>query len=127
MIWPHARPFIAAALTRDGGGRYEPADILAALLRGVVRLWISWNDTSKRVEAAVVTEIIDYPRLRELRLWLVGGGNLAAWGRPMRDLLEEFARNQGCHVVTGGLRKGWLRIGGPGWRQTGITFEKRLV
>ena len=127
FIWPQARPYVAKALARDGRGCYLPEDVLKAIAEATCRLWISWNDERQRVEAAVVTETIRYPRRLALRLWLIGGENMKAWGRPMRDLLEEYARHEGCDAVEGGMRRGWLRIGGEGWRETGITFEKRLT
>lgn len=125
-MWPHVREYIGSALKRDGSGRYEPADILAALLQGRARLWVAWNAATKTADAAIVTETIDYPRLRELRIWLVGGRDLKTWGRVARDTLERFARDQGCAVMAGGMRRGWVRFGGPGWVETGVTFEKRL-
>jgi hypothetical protein len=126
FIWPQARGYVVKALDRDGRGCYLPEDVLKALLDGICRLWISWHDERERVEAVVVTETIQYPRRVGLRLWLIGGENMKAWGIPMRDLLEEYAIAHGCDAIEGGLRKGWLRIGGEGWHETGITFEKRL-
>lgn len=113
-------------LQREGSGRYLPVDILNLLLGSKAKLWIVWNDETHAVDAAIVTEIVHYPRLDELRIWLIGGRNMKAWGVPCRDILEEFARANGCAYVTGGMRRGWLRIGGPGYRETGITFEKAL-
>ena len=126
-LWPQVEPLVARALERDEAGRYQPRDILRLLLDCRVKLWVSWNEESQSVEAMTITETIDYPRLRELRIWLVGGRNMRAWVIKTRDAIEEFARATGCHVMTGGLRKGWLRIGGEGWVETGITFEKRLT
>ena len=127
MIWPQARPFIAAALALDPVGRYALEDVLHGLMNATLRLWISWDDEKQEVEAAGVTEIIQFPRARELRIWLVGGRNMRRWGRPFADLLEQFARDMNCDVVSGGLRRGWIRIAGPGWKETGYTFEKVLV
>ena len=106
--------------------RYEATDILALLLDGRVRLWVSWDPELKRVEAAIVTEIIDYPRARELLVWLVGSDNMKACAREAYDLLEAFARESGCAVISGRFRRGWIRIGGPGWYDTGASFEKQL-
>lgn len=127
MIWPQARPFIVAALVFDPVHRYEIQDVLGELLNAKLRLWISWDDEKKEVEAAGVTEIVQYPRARELRIWLVGGRNMRRWGRPFAELLEQFARDMGCAVMTGGLRRGWIRVAGPGWKQTGVFFEKVLA
>ena len=126
MMWPRVRTFIASALALDPVGRYHSEDVLDGLLKATLRLWISWDDEKREVEAAGVTEIIDYPHARELRIWLVGGRNMRRWGRPFAELLEQFARDMGCVVMTGGLRRGWVRVAGPGWHETGWTFEKVL-
>ena len=127
MIWPHVRPFIASALKLDPVERFRLEDVLNGLLNATLRLWISWDDEKQEIEAAGVTEIIKYPSgISELRIWLVGGRNMRRWGKPFADMLEQFARDMGCAVITGGLRRGWIRIAGDGWIQTGYSFEKRL-
>lgn len=127
QIWPSVRPFIAMALAREGSARYAPADVLELLLGNKARLWISWNPDARAIEAAAVTDIIVFPRgLKELRIWLVGGRNMRAWVAEMRDMIEAYARANGCAFLSGSMRRGWIRIGGDGWRETGRTFEKRL-
>jgi len=126
MLWPRVRPFIAAALARDPVARYWPEDVLRCLMEAKGRLWISWDDDKHEVEAAGVTELIQHPRARELRIWLVGGRNLRRWGRPFAELLEQYARETGCNVISGGLRRGWVRVAGSGWKETGSSFEKVL-
>ncbi len=121
-----ARGFIEKALARQEVRRYEASDVLAFLLEGKVRLWVSWDPERKRVEAAIVTELIQYPRTRDLVVWLVGSDNMKACAREAYDLLERFAVESGCGVISGRLRRGWIRIGGKGWYGTGSSFEKRL-
>lgn len=125
-IWPQVKPFVVRVLDRDPVGRYQPIDVLQSLLLGTTRLWVSWNEAEQRVEAAVVTEVIQFPRVKEMRIWIVGGDNMKAWVYEVRDMLEAFARDQECAVITGGMRRGWIKIGGPGWVETGTTFEKVL-
>jgi len=127
-LWPHVRGYIASVLRREGSGRFEPSDILAILLRGDAKLWIAWNENTKTADAAIITEIIEYPRLRECRIWIVGGrpGTFKTWVYETRDTIDAFARAKGCALLSGGMREGWIRIGGPGWRKTGTTFEKDL-
>ncbi len=120
-MWPQVRTFIERALAWEKTGRYLPADVLEALLRGDAKLWVSWD--GEKAEAAMVTQIIAYPRLREFKVWLVGGRNLRAWVREAQDIFEQVAKEQGCAVVASGGRKGWLRAS-SGYRQTGIGFEK---
>jgi hypothetical protein len=117
------RGYIERALAWEKTGRYLPADVLEILLRGDAKLWVSWD--GETVEAAIVTQVIDYPRLRELRVWLVGGRNMKAWVHEAQDILERFAKEYRCAVVSSGGRKGWLRAS-SGYRETGVSFEKVL-
>lgn len=96
-------------------------------MAGKAKLWIVWNDETHAVDAAIVTEIVHYPQLDDLRIWLIGGRNMTAWGRECRDIFEAFGKANGCALMSGGMRKGWLRVGGEGYKKTGITFEKRLI
>ena len=128
QVWPSVRGFIAAALDREGSARYVPADVLELVLGNKARLWVSWNPDKHEIEAAAVTDIIVFPRgIKELRIWLVGGRNMRAWVEEMRDMIEAYARANGCTYLSGSMRKGWIRVGGEGWRQSGVTFEKRLT
>lgn len=94
-----------------------------------MRLWVAWNTEEKAVEAAIVTEIKQYPRLRELHIWLIGGRNMNVWAKEGLELVEAYARAEGCTLATGALRRGWARVGAQatgGWRETGVSLEKRL-
>lgn len=129
-LWPHVRPYIESVLIRDGSGRFEAGDVLSALLRDDAKLWVAWNETQSRADAAIVTEIIQYPRLRELRIWLIGGrpGALRSWFADARDMLVEFARARECSFIRAdSIRDGWTRLAGPDWRKVSATFEKRLT
>lgn len=125
-MWPHVREHIKRALDREGSGRYEPPDILASLMLEKAKLWVVWNSETKTADAAIVTELVRYPRALELRIQIVGGRDMKAWVFDARDTLEEYARSLGCRFMAGSLRKGWIRIGGPGWCESGMTFEKVL-
>jgi hypothetical protein len=125
-LWPHVRPHIARCLDREGSGRFAPGDILQLLLESRARLWVSWDETEKTAEAAVVTEIFNYPAVKECRIWLIGGRNMRAWVKQGQAMIEAFALANGCHFVTGAMRKGWIRVGGEGWHQSGVMFEKRI-
>lgn len=126
-MWPHVRDHIKRALDREGSGRYEPSDILIALMQEKAKLWVVWNSETKTADAAVVTELVQYPRARDLRIQIVGGRDMKAWVFDARDTLEEYARSLGCRFISGSMRKGWIRIGGPGWRETGASFDKVLT
>lgn len=127
-VWPHVRAYVAAVLDRDGSGRFETSDILATLLRGEATLWVAWNKERETADAAIITEIIQYPRLSECRFWIIGGrpGTFRSWVFAARDMIEDYARAHGCGFVSGAMRRGWVRIGGPGWHESGVTVEKDI-
>ncbi len=129
-LWLEVAPLLKRPLDRDHAGRFQVEDVLAMLLQGRVRLWVSWNAETKAIEMAAVTEIVQYPRLRELKIWLIGGNNMRAWAKEGLSMIEDFARAQGCSVVSGAMRRGWIRVaassGLGGYKETGAMFEKAL-
>lgn len=124
LFWPHVEDFISRALKRDKYQRYLTEDVLRFLLEERVRLWVAWNEETKAIDAAAVTEIIDYPRIRELRIWLIGGRNMKTWWKQGLDAVEEWGRSMGCKVSSGHMRKGWARLGG--YEITGVSMERAL-
>lgn len=124
LLWPHVSGYIKAALDREASGRYALDDVLHLLLTQQAALWIAWRGDT--VDAAVVTQIVHYPQCKDCRIWLVGGHHMRGWVTQIRDMIEDFARYNGCAFVSGGFRRGWLRIGGSGWREAGVNIEKRI-
>lgn len=116
-------------MARDRAGRYLPVDILDLLLKRDAQLWIVWDDG---VVAAIVTQILIYPRppeptrLKEFRVWIVAGRQMRAWVKDAQMKLEAYAREHGCRVFSGAMRRGWMRVGGPEFYETGVSFEKVL-
>src|ERR1700720_2248040 len=99
--WPQIEHFIADALKTHECGRYLPADVYQLLMAGRGRLWVSWDHKAEEFEAAAVTEIIQSPRTRECRVWLLGGKDWDRWRTELRDMIEAYARAEGCQFVTG--------------------------
>lgn len=128
-VWPHVREHIARALDRDETRKYELGDVLDILLQDKAQLWVAWNTETNTADAAAVTEVIQYPRLRELYVWIIGGkpGTLRSWVYDLRNTLEQYALARGCAYLSGAMRRGWIKMGGDGWKQTGVTMAKRLV
>jgi hypothetical protein len=127
MVWPRVRKFVSMALDRGSAGkRYYLSDVLDLLLEQKARLWVVWNPQTHDFDGAAITETLQHPRCKETRILFVGGRNMKQWGRAGHDMIEAFARDQGCSILSGAMRRGWTRIGGPGWVETGVTFEKVL-
>jgi len=75
-------------------------DVLRVVLAGDAQFWPESN-------AALVTEIIDYPQRRTLRFWLAGGDL-----ETLRDLevaAIEWSKAWGCSASEIVGRRGWVR------------------
>ena len=99
------RTWIEAALEYSQGTHHF-GDIAAGILSGRFQLWAG-------EKAAVVTEIIVYPRLKDLHYFLAGGDLDEL--KKMRPHIEEWGIKQGCSRVS--------LAGRPGWSKTFLKDE----
>src|ERR1700761_8545632 len=85
-------------------------DVLKILLLQQSQLWVQWNSTEGKIEAAFVTEFIGYPKGMWIRLWLGGGAPDAKVDyQAVRGALTVWARQncaRGFEIIG---RHGWLR------------------
>ena len=106
--WAEVEPHLRRATDRTGC--YEPIDLLAAAIAGRMGIWVAERDGA--IDAAIVTEIRQYPRRRVLEVPFIGGRNLRGWVKPLLDVLDAHGRAAGCSHIAGSDRKGWARVGG---------------
>ena len=106
-VWPAVAGYIQNALVYTYG-RYELEDVFELIDSGEYLLWIAFNE--ERIEGAVVTHIIHYPRKRFLGCPFVTGDNFASWKQPMFDTLQRFARDNECVGLEATARLGWARV-----------------
>jgi hypothetical protein len=107
-LWPRAQGFIERALA-EGDGHLLAEDVLAALQRREMQLWVLRRDDL--LVGALITEIVRWPRRTVCRLVLAGAedGLREEW-LPCRGLLERWARAEGCTSIEIYGRPGWARI-----------------
>lgn len=123
-IWEQALPHLQAAIG-DAHGRYTPDDIRGFCRGGNMKLFIA--SEGEAVVAAVVGEIVQYPRKRVLVVPFAGGAEIGRWYAPMEACVEEWARAFGCSGEMTFGRKGWARITGAEeigvvlWREFSAT------
>ena len=94
--WEHAKPYIIRALKHTDC--YNIKDVEDGIRSGTFHLW-------NGEKSAMITEIIQYPRLRALNLLFCGGDYEEL--QSMLPSLEQFAKHFGCVRLYGGGRKGW--------------------
>ena len=93
------RHHVEAALEYSGG-THGIEDIAEGLKKGRFQLWPA-------DDSVVVTEIIVYPRLKNLHFFLAGGDLDEL--RLMRPLIESWGRDMGCTRVSLAGREGWSK------------------
>lgn len=113
-----ARPFLEPALEYTQG-THTYADVVRDLDNGLLQLW----DTDR---AAVVTEIIRYPRYVTCHVFLAGG-ELSEIER-MAPIIEDWAKAQGCAKMTLAGRAGWTKsfLRDRGYRTAWTVMSKEL-
>jgi hypothetical protein len=101
------------------GGTHELADVARALAEGRAQYWTNGG-------AAIVTEIIQYPQLRAVNYWLVGGELRAALA--LAPKIEDWARERNCVRAVALGRKGWTpHLCDLGWTAPATGFRKELL
>lgn len=105
MVWDDVSPLIEKAL-RHAEGELIPDDIKKHLDSANLRLWVALKD--KDVIAAMVTEIIQYPRKKIVRVITLAGKDMSLW-YDFLPMLEGYAIRHGCSSLEAWTRKGMTR------------------
>ena len=113
--WNRCSAWLEAALYYSNG-THTIDDVLETVQRGDAQFW-------QYPDAAVVTEIMDYPQKRVLRYWLAGG-NLKTLLK-VEPSIRHWSQLWGCVGIEIIGRKGWHRVL-KGFKQTGIILAKDM-
>jgi hypothetical protein len=105
LVWDDVVPLIERAL-QHAEGELIPEDIKTHLDKGDLRLWIALED--KKTIAAMVTEIIQYPRKKIVRVITLAGRNMNMW-YDFLPMIEGYAISHGCSSLEAWARKGMKR------------------
>ena len=105
-IWDHIQPHLEA-MSPHSEGELEVEDFHQLLANGEMQLWLAMED--EVILAAMVSQIVSYPRKRILRIIAIGGGEMGRW-LPFLPGLEEWALENGATALECWGRKGWLRV-----------------
>lgn len=113
--WNRCSAWLEAALYYSNG-THTIDDVLETVQRGDAQFW-------HYPDAALVTEIMDYPQKRVLRYWLAGG-NLETLLK-VEPSIRHWSQLWGCVGIEIIGRKGWHRVL-KGFKQTGIILAKDM-
>ena len=98
------------------GDTHDSADILHGISRGYFQFF-------PLKKSAIVTEIIDYPRITSCRFFLAGGDLVEL--RDAELSVSEWAKAVGCQRVEIAGRPGWERAL-TGYKKSAIWLSKEL-
>jgi len=123
LVFPAVRRFIERGLEEGGNcDRYRIEDVLLVLIAGQAKLWVAYVDGEYR--AAMCTQIVEYPRCSDCRIWFIAGEKIETWFDDWVREVEAYARAMGCLQLATCGREGWIRKGGG--RKVGVEMVKRL-
>ena len=105
MVWGDVSPLIEKALLH-AEGELIPDDIKKHLDTSELRLWVALEN--KDVIASMVTEIIQYPRKKIVRVITLAGKDMSMW-YDFLPMLEGYAIRNGCSSLEAWTRKGMTR------------------
>ena len=124
--WVRCRPWIEAALPYCYG-THSIEDVERQIAEGRLQFWPGER-------CAVVTEIVEYPRLRALNIFLVGGDPRSEPGASLDELLEKmepaviaWAKALGCTRVAQTGRRGWSRVLKPLGYETTLSVMLKEI
>lgn len=111
-LFPDAWPFVKDHLYRGlehSYGELGLDDIYDAIKDRRMQLWIAVERGTDDIVASMVTEIVQYPKIKVARLVVVGGTHLEDWC-PFMNSIMDWAKSKGCTRVEGWARDGWVKV-----------------
>ncbi len=121
--WDLIQPMMGSFYSR-AYGRYLPEDIKERLDSGKAHLFVVMQ--GHLLKAVCMAQIITYPRLRDMRIFMMAGEEHENWVHYI-EKLEDYARSLGCAKITGEARPGWEKILTPmGYKKTHVYLERDL-
>lgn len=108
-LWPVVSLRIEVAL-RHAQGELNVADVLELAKKGEAQVWTINGKDSKQLYGVAVTQVVNYPQMRAVRIVTLGGHSLDKWARNLNDAIEDFAREHGARRLEAFGRKGLVKM-----------------
>ena len=116
-------PMLAPAFEADNW-KVGVDDLRQMLTSGGFQLYIAFDVVRQEILAALVTEILQYPKAKVFSMAFCGGAELERWA-PWIVGLEDLAREAGCRYTRIAGRRGWGRVF-TDYQETHRIYEKDL-
>lgn len=106
-FWTHAEAYIKRALDHTSG-EWLPSDIKLGCEHEQIQLWLVTEGS--HVVGAITTQIVIYPQKRHCRVITLAGSKAAEWTQLVVTILDDWAKEHGCHAMEAFVRKGYVPI-----------------
>lgn len=106
-VWEDIAPLLEKALNRSNG-ELGLEDVYKCLIEATMQAGLCVVD--HELAAVIVTEIVDYPKKRAVRLILGGGSHLHEWAPALDDAMQARAEEVGADLIEIWGRPGWMRF-----------------
>lgn len=104
-FWSIAKQYLEPSIKLSRGA-FDAEDIYNLIIDKKAQLWGVHDGDLK---AVIVTEIIIYPKVKRLRLFLLGGHEMCNWEDMVSDTFDRFAKENGCDGIELLGRQGWVK------------------
>ena len=105
--WEIVEPMLQKAVDLTSG-EITTDDVYLRLQRRLMQLLVVID--REKIIAAGVTEVVDYPQFRKLRVVLLGGKGARRWRDKFMEKLDEGGRAVGAKEIEWCGRRGWVRF-----------------
>jgi hypothetical protein len=106
-FWKYAEPYVKRALDH-ANGEFTPADLCQLCKDQSCQLWLVAE--GDKIVAAMVTELVSYPRKRHCRFVTLAGSKAPEWTALADTIIGNWAREQGCVALEAFVRKGYVPV-----------------
>lgn len=116
-VWPTVSASLAAVFEPVG---YTEGHVINELFQRHMQLWVA-------DEFACITEISVLPRWKVCTVLFLAGHGVTRWFDDLMDVLEAWARENGCKYTACHGRPGWKKLGGArGYDVVATSLRKQL-
>ncbi len=104
-VWDQVAPLLKPAVDLHDG--YYMRDVYNELRSGRQMLWV--YAIGREIKAAIVVEVLQYPRKRSVMVVFAGGALMVEWLEYF-ETLKQYARAVGAKDIEVIGRCGWARV-----------------
>lgn len=119
LAWKDVGKYVEQGLEYTDG-KYAVNDVRALLGEGLLILWVVYNEEKEKAIGCLLTEVLQYPRVKSLSIFLLGGDDFPQIVEVLEDL-KNYARSIECKTIEFYGRAGWEKVLKP------YDFEKTHI